>query len=224
VTSQLTAQDQGCVVAQSIKLRGVGASFAQVCVDPRLTSAVRQRMRGKGDWSTALPETMPAYREFQKRPPTGARVVLKNVTGEFTDERRFDSPLLTIAAWSSVAFNIVLVTEDMSTGPGAGRHVRTTLWWLNSGRMTPHTAIDDATRREVHIELVESERSDWRITSNSITRGEIVAISSHAREDGSFETEYARYYVARSQWRRARAVAEGPWDTTYEFPPLDWFP
>jgi hypothetical protein len=197
----------------------------ELWMDVRLTPSVRERLWGKGDWSVVLPPESELFKEFTALPPGNAKLRLKDQSGKIVVERNLDRPLAELKECipSGGGKAGYLLTLDDSAGFGSYNGLGTAVLQVANARLNEAGATNVSTRQQETIRLAKTLKSDWRIQSGG-QGTEILSLSSHPGSDGSFVSDYVRYWFDGSQWLESKRQEAGLWESDRPFPPRSAFP
>jgi hypothetical protein len=229
VSSLARAGDREYAVAQTFALQrrpnGLEGTV-QLLMDKRLTGPVREELWGKGDWSFVFPHESEMYKEFSALPPAKAKLRIKDGGGKLLAERNLETPLAELEMWHSASDGneCFLLTEDYSVGAGSYNGLRTTLVKVSDYAFHDVEALNIESQQQQSIRLVKSLKSDWQITSRE-SGGEILSVSCHPKNDGSFVVDYVRYSsFDGSKWLEYKREVDGFWESDQPFPGRSAFP
>jgi hypothetical protein len=220
-----STQKQVYDVAQTFVLQrianGVDGTL-ELLLDNRLSGSVRRELWGKGEWSFAPHPLSKVYKEFSMIPPGKAKLTIRDYERKPIAGRDLETPLAKLEPWNSSAVTnqLFLVTEDDSAGFGSYNGLVTTLLQVSDGAFRDVTGLNTDSKQVEPIRLVMSIKSDWRRENGA----EILTVSCHAKNNGDFIIEYARYSFDGARWLEYTRKVDGLWESDEPFPERSAFP
>lgn len=227
-TSVEAQQARQFTVSQKLELTqrvdGVDGSLL-VLSDARLTSQLRKKMWGEGDWGFVISESDPLYKVFSANPPRNAILRLVDIHGHKLAEQKLERPIASVDhARLQDDKPTFLVTVDYSIGFGSYAGLTTLLLDVSNAEFHWLEAKNADTGEIGLIRLPKTLKSDWRF-SPSGAQQDILYIACRPAANGDFVVVHARYHFDGHGWIRYEKTKNGFWESgDGPFPKLDRFP
>jgi hypothetical protein len=224
--------DRAYRLAQSVS---VADGRIQILEDARLSPALAKTLwKGAVDPSLALGEDDPRAKPFKTKPLAPARLRQTDSKGTIVFDTVPDqqAPVARIEArrLGEASRPVYLVTTNNDAGFGSYSGRATALYALSDGRLTPVSATGGNGKAEPVV-LATTLKSRWEIADSRPDRTVIHQVLcrpdlDHAKAgaDAQFLMTYLTYWSVGTNWRMAKRITPGFWESDEGFPQASEFP
>jgi len=200
--------------------------WLRIFTDTRLTSDLKKKMWGEGDWSFVLEKNDPLTKIFTAKPPQNASLQIVDSQGRVIESDQLERPLAKIGqARINSGNGIFLVTVDYSVGFGSYAGLTTSLVDVRDGKIIWLKAIDADSHKDESIHLPKTLKSDWKFLPLEGKRDilQVLCRPDIANKGDDFHVEYVRYRYKDSEWIKYVRTVKGFWESDEGFPALSKF-
>jgi hypothetical protein len=138
--------------------------------------------------------------------------------------RRLDSPLARVGEFNPPGSNNwgYFLTVDHQAAFGSSAGPVSTFLQISNATFRDVQALDADTHLSRSIQLMKSQKSDWKIATGE-SAGDILSLSCFLNNE-AFVVMYTRYHFDGTEWLAYQRREPGLWESDEPFPPRSAFP